>query len=269
MKKAIYFALILVLIAGVSLFGAWAPTVEDSEVRYADAPVYSVYATETISYTKKEVVDECETPGGCPTFYNTNMSNACGVIAGAEIVAFYDKYYPDLIPNWVSYYEASGKYRSQDATYIPALYQQLYTLMQTNVNGEGVSESEFTTGLKSYFTSHGSTMRLSSIKSGSSFNYTSCKNSINSNKVIVLFITPGDVYALSYGNGFDGVSSYTITGNHIMVAYGCLKINYYNSSGLFRSDIYLKVATGWNSPSTVLYKINTGNLQAGYTVNVS
>lgn len=269
MKKTIYFALILVLVASVSLFGAWSPTDEETEIRYADAPVLSTYATEKVSYTRKEVVDEYETPGGCPTYHNTNFSNACGPVAGAEIVAFYDKYYPELIPNWVSYYEASGKYRPQTSAYVQPLLEELYNLMSANVNGDGVSESEFTTGLKSYFTSHGRTLSLSSIKSGSTFNYTSCKSAINSNKVIVLFITPGDVYTLAYGSGFDNVSNYTISGNHIMVAYGYMKINYYNSSGLFRTDTYLKVATGFDSPSIMLYKLNAGNLQAGYITNVS
>lgn len=269
MKKTVYFALILVLVASVSLFGAWSPTDEEAEIRYADAPIISTYATEKVSYTRKEVVDDAETPGGCPAYYNTNLTNSCGPVAGAEIVAFYDKYYPELIPNWVSYYEASGKYRAQEGTYVPALLQDLFTRMQTNVNGDGVSESEFTTGLKSYFTSHGRTLSLSSIKSGSTFNYTSCKNAIDSNKVIVLFITPGDVYTLAYGSGFDNVSNYTISGNHIMVAYGYMKINYYNSSGLFRTDTYLKVATGLSIPSLMLYKLNTNNLQAGYITNVS
>lgn len=269
MKKTVYFALILILIASVSLFGAWSPIVEETETRYADAPVYSTYAFETINYTKKEVVGQQDTAGGCPLYYNTNLTNACGPIAGAEIVAFYDKYYPELIPNWVSYYEASGKYRAQDSTYVGPLLQELYDLMSTNVNGDGVSESEFTTGLKTYFTNHGRTMSLSSIKSGSTFNYTSCKSAIDSNKVIVLFVKPGDLYTMTYGNGFDAIASFNISGNHIMVAYGYLKINYYNSAGLFRTDTYLKVATGLPSIQTALYKLNTGNLQAGYTVNIS
>lgn len=268
MKKAIYFALILVLIAGVSLFGAWAPTVEDTEVRYADAPVYSTYANETISYTKKEIVDDSETAGGCPQ-YKSSLLNSCGPVAGAEIVAFYDKYYPNLIPNWASYYESNGKYRLQDTTYVPALVQELYTLMKTNVNGDGVSESEFTTGLKSYFTSHGSTASLSSVKSGSTFNYTSCKSAVNSNKVIVLFVTPGDLYSITLGSSLDTIRTTTISGNHILVAYGYLKINYYNSTGLFRTDTYLKVATGLNTPATAYYKLNSSNLLSAYIVNVS
>ena len=272
MKKLMYFTLILIILGSISIFGAWSPIAhaETSEARYADSPIISAIAVENVYYTSRVIVDNAKTDGGAPTFVTVDgISNACGAIAGAEIVAFYDKYYPNLIPGWDSYYPATGKYRSQNGTYINPMMQELYRLMQTNVAGEGVSESEFKTGLQQYFTNHGYSASFSSVKSGSTLNYSACKTAVDNNKVMVLFTTPGNIYQISEESNYDAIISYNIGGNHIMIAYGYLQIKYYNGSGLFRTDTYLEVATGRDMPAKAYYKIDSSNLEAAYIVNVS
>ena len=272
MKKLMYFALILVLVAGVTLFGAWSPVtqVETTETRYADAPMVSKIASTSIYFTSREIVEEHNTDGGAPLYYmNEGLDNACGPLAGAAIAAFYDKYYPELIPGWDSYYPSNGKYRLQGSTYTSALLQEMYTLMQTNVNGAGVSESEFKTGLQTYFTNHGYSASFQNVKSGSTLNYSACKAAIDSNKVIVLFTTPGDIYDVAKGSDHDTIISYNIAGNHIMYAYGYLQLKYYNSTGLFRTDTYLLVSTGRSITTIAYYKVDSSNLEAAYVVNVN
>ena len=271
MKKLMYFALVLILLSSVSMFGAWSPTAQaETEIRYNNAPIISTIASEYVYYTSRDIVDEGRTDGGAPTFVTTTgISNACGAIAGAEIVAFYDKYYPNLIPGWDSYFPATGKYRGQNGTYIDPMMQELYSLMQTNVAGEGVSENEFKTGLQTYFSNHGYSASFSSVKSGSTLNYSACKTAVDSNKVIVLFTTPGNIYSIVESSDHDSVGAFTISGNHIMVAYGYLQIKYYNNSGLFRTDTYVEVATGRSTPAKAYYKIDSTNLEAAYVVNVS
>ena len=270
MKKLMYFTLVLVILSSICMFGAWSPIDQATETRYANAPIVSTYASEYVYYTSRDIPDEGRTDGGAPTFLGTTgISNACGAIAGAEIVAFYDKYYPNLIPGWDSYYPATGKYRAQNTTYIDPIMVELYNLMRTNVAGEGVSESEFKTGLQQYFTNHGDTASFASVKSGSALNYSACKTAVDSNKIIVLFITPGNVYAISEGSNYDAIGSYAINGNHIMIAFGYLQIKYYNSTGLFRTDTYLEVATGRDAPMKAYFRIDSSNLEAAYIVNVS
>ena len=270
MKKLLYFTLVLVILSSICIFGAWSPVAQVTETRYNNAPIISTYAGETIYYTSRVIVDDAKTDGGAPAFVGTTgISNACGAIAGAEIVAFYDKYYPNLIPGWDSYYPATGKYRTQNTTYISPMMVELYHLMQTNVAGEGVSESEFKTGLQQYFTNHGYTASFSSVKSGSTLNYSACKTAVDSNKVIVLFITPGNVYDIAEFANYDSVASYTIGGNHIMIAYGYFQVKYYNSTGLFRTDTYLEVATGSSAPTRAYFRIDSSNLEAAYVVNVN
>ena len=271
MKKLMYFTLVLVILSSICMFGAWSPIEQaTTETRYNNAPIITTYATETVYYTSRSIPDEGRTNGGVPTFVGTTgISNACGAIAGAEIVAFYDKYYPNLIPGWDSYYPATGKYRGQNGTYIDPMMVELYNLMQTNVNGEGVSENEFKTGLQQYFTNHGYTASFSSVKSGSTLNYSACKTAVDSNKVIVLFTTPGNIYSISEYSNYDEIDSYTISGNHIMIAFGYLQIKYYNSTGLFRTDTYLEVATGRSGIALAYYRIDSSNLESAYVVNVS
>ena len=270
MKKLLYFALILVLIAGVTVFGAWAPVAQAAvtEMRYADAPMVASIASEQIYYTSKEMT-LVDTDGGAPTFVTTgNLTNSCGAVAGAEIVAFYDKYYPNLIPGWDSYYASSGKYRIQNDTYIAPVMNELYTLMKTNVNGSGTSENEFKVGLQQYFNNRNYSLSYQNIKSGSSMDFNAVKAAVDANKVMVLFITPGEVYDISEWTDHDNYDAYTITGNHIMIAYGYLEIKYYNASGLFRTERLVEVATGHPITSTGFYRINSSNLQAAYVVNV-
>lgn len=270
MKKLTYLALVLILLTGVTVFGAWSPVVAEAmEVRYADAPILSTAASTQIYYTSRNVEDG-QTAGGAPLYDATdNLSNVCGPIAGTAIVAFYDKYYPELIPGWESYYPATGKYRLQGSTYYYSVLHELYTLMQTNVNGDGVSESEFKTGLQTYINNHGYSASYTNVKSGSSLNYSACKNAIDNNKVIVLFTKPGAVYMLGEYSGYDTWTEINITGNHIMYAYGYIQIKYYNSAGLFRTETVLKVSTGRVSPGIAYYKVDSSNLEAAYVVNVA
>lgn len=267
MKKMTLAVLPFLLIC-VMMFGAWAP-VEGSEQRYADAPFLSTYATETVYYTKRDIVELGSTDGGAPQYTAMNgMTNACGAVAGAEIVAFYDKYYPALIPGWTSYYPASGKYRLEDSTYVPALMNSLYTLMRTNVDDVGVSKTDFLNGLKSYVNGQGYTISYQDVKSGQTVDYEACKNAIDNNKVVVLLAYPTSVYTVGDGTGYDTITATSISGAHIMVAYGYAQVKYYNESGLFRTDYYLNVVTGRTAPKVASFKVGGSDIDGAYIVDI-
>ncbi len=268
MKKTKRLSLLPLLLAFLFTCGAWT-TKANSTTRYADQPFLSAYADEIVSYTKREIVEENVTDGKSPQYKQIDgLTNACGAVAGAEIVAFYDKYYSEMIPGWTSYYSTSGKYRNADTTYVPALMRELYTLMRTNVDDVGVSESDFKNGLKSYINSKGYEVSFQNVISSNTVNYAACKSAIDNNKVIVLFAQAGDIYSIISEVGYDEISPAYIAGEHIMVAYGYKQIRYYNTSGVFRTDTYLEVATGKSSPKIAFYKINPHKLNAAYVVNI-
>lgn len=260
---AILLIFVVVFAAGTSAFAS------AGEIRYADAPILSTYDSEIINYTSREITQENYTFGRCPMFTGTSdLTNACGAVAGAEIVAFYDRYYDNLIPDWTPYYTSNNNYRRQDSVVVPALIRELYTLMRTNVDDVGVSESDFLNGLTSYVNGKGHKVNYQSVKSGKSISFEQCKNAIDNNKVIVLFVLPTTVYNLTETSNYDLLSPKNIAGAHIMVAYGYLQIKYYNNSGLFRTDTYLYASTGKGDFPSAYYRIDSATTQAAYIVNV-
>ena len=268
MTRTKTFIIVAILLAFVSVFGVWTGS-NNAETRYADSQLYSTYANETVSYTRKEVVGPVYTLGNCPYFHSMpEMTNACGAVAGAELVAFYDRYFPDLIPDWTPYYTSNNNYRRQDSTYVPAVMRQLYTLMRTNVDDVGVSRSDFLNGLTSYFNSKGRQISYQSVTSFGKLNYEQCKTAINNNKAIVLFALPTDVYDVALNSNSDTIISTSIASAHIMVAFGYCEIKYYNASGLFRTDTYLMVAMGKAGYTYKFYRVDSADTEAAYIVNV-
>lgn len=242
-----------------------------SETRYYDAPGVMPISgqSEVISFSRKEETI-IEFPYAVPNYYTNTYENACGPVAGANIVGYYDKYYEDLIPDYTAYYPANGRYRRPDATYVPGLIGDLYTLMQTNVVDVGVSESECLDGLQDYVEGKNRSIAYTSVKSGS-LNTTAYKNAINNQIPVMLFCESTTLLVLSEGNLQDTFLYAMSSSAHIVVGYGYREIKYYDANNVnFRTDVYLRVATGWmTNASGYLRANNTSWLNSAYVVNVS
>ncbi len=278
MKKNVLVSLAATALLGACVIGAPfnASNVSasaESEKRYYDYTVsVSRSATTEYVYYTNRVDDEITTAYGMPFYYvmGSTMTNACGAVAGTEIVGFYDRYYENLVPNYTTYYPSNNRYRSQDSTYIPAVMQDLYTRMRTNVDDVGVSETDCTNGLKSYFTSKGLTLSYSSVKSGSSFSYSLYKQAIDANKPVLLFCTDLKQTAIGYNTTYDTLITTPTTGSHIIVGYGYYTIKYYNNGTLFRTDDYILAANGQAITRDICVDISdTSWFDAGYAVSVS
>lgn len=279
--KSIFKKCICSIVAFATLFGgvmgvfshktsvARADTV--SEMRYYDAPgvMLTSGTDETITYTRKEET-EIIFPNAVPNYYTNTYDNACGPVAGANIVGYYDKYYEDLIPDYTAYYPANGRYRLIDGTYIPALIGDLYTLMRTNVVDVGVSESECLEGLQDYVEGKNRSITYTNIKSGS-FNMTAYKNAMSNQVPVILFCQSTDVVLIDTGEQQDEVLHLMSSSTHIVVGYGYREIKYYDTSNVnFRTDVYLRVATGWMTNASGYLKANSMSwLNSAYVVNVS
>lgn len=266
-KKILVVAAMLIALLAC---GAWTVVDGAVETRYADPTLLSTYADERIDFTSRDVVGPVTTPGKCPYYYHfSDMPNSCGAVAGAEIVAYYDKYFPNLIPDWDSYFPSTGKYRSQNSTYVEPMMRDLYTRMRTNVDDVGVSQTDCLNGLTSYVNSKGYQVSYQSVMSGSTLNFEQCKTAIANNKVIILFAAPTSVYDLSVGNDHDTLIPINISGAHIMVLYGYCETIYYNNGVQFRHDKYFYVAMGMAGYTSKLYKVNDTATQAAYVVNIT
>ena len=241
---------------------------ETAELRYYDAPLLSAASIEEIHFTGR-VVTQRDTDGGAPLNNSTpGLDNCCGPLAGTNAVAFYDKYYENLIPNYSPCYPDSGTYYMSDYRNTNPVLLELYDLMKCNVGSHGVNEEGFKNGLQTYFNKRGLTITYRSAAENKQLNYNTCVEAVRANKVIVLFTTPGYIYDIAGYSNYDVITKMNISGNHIMLAYGFMERVYYQGSDS-RKDYYVRVATGLGDPDNAYYKIDSTNLEAAYVLDVA
>ena len=275
LKKLTCFVAALMAVCGsaVSLTTNTASADEALEGRYYDKPVVSTRAAgdyENISYANKEST-YIQTPNRVPLYHHGTLENACGPIGGSIVVGYYDKYFQNLIPNYTNYYTATGKYRLQDSTYIPALIQEMYTMMQTNVVAPGVSESECLDGLEAYVEGKGYSISYTAVKPyNGTFNHTAYQNAINNGQPVILFCDTVQLVQASEYDTYDQIGIAQESQDQIIVGFGYHIYRYYNASGTnFRTDIYLAVATGWYPNNIGFVKINDDSwLDSGFAVDI-
>ena len=274
MKKNVLVALAVSALVSASSLCPFASktAAADEELRYYYPDLMTCEVTsEQISCTNM-TENEVTTSYDAPLYYATgNLTNCCGAVAGAVIVGFYDRYYTDLIPNWTPYY-SNGMYKRADGTYVPAVMQELYTLMRTNVDDVGVSQADCKSGLQTYFSNRNYTLSYSSIESNSVFNFSLYQQSIAANKPVILFCNNVTVSAVGYSStsNLGLITNIPISGGHIVIGYGYTTVNYYNGDTIFRSDTYLKVSNGRSDLADAYIKIDsTSWLVDGYSVTVS
>lgn len=274
LKKLTCFVATLVAVCGsaVSLTANTASADQTVEGRYYDKPVVSRAAgdVEIINFASIDNI-YIETPNRVPLYYSNTLENACGPIGGGIVVGYYDKYFQNLIPNYINYLTTTGKYRPQDSTYIPAMLQEMYTLMQTNVVAPGVSESECLDGLEAYVEGKGYSISYTAVKPyNGTFSHTAYQNAINNGQPVILFCdTVQLVQATEYAT-YNRIGVEQESQDHIIVGFGYQIYRYYDVNGNnFRTDIYLAVATGWNPNNIGFVKINDeGWLDSGFAVDI-
>lgn len=269
--KRIVSWLILSVIAAASL--CMTGFTKKSEVRYngyGEAVLYSAETTkETINFTKREYT-YVETVKAVPKYDQlSDLPNSCGPTAGATIVGFYDKQYEELIPDYTAYLP-NGRYKGRDMVYVPKLMCELYTLMRTNVDAEGVSQTDCLNGLRTYVNNCGRTLTYSNVKSGYIINETSYAAAINNNMPVILFCRKMDVYNMSATSTSETVVCTNLDGAHVAVGYGIYTVDYYNGDTIFRTDKYVRISTGLNFITDGYLKISSTDwCNAAYSVLVA
>lgn len=231
----------------------------DEEVRYTNGGISLMSTTvNNIYYTSRVQLDYGITDGTAPTYLATGAyTNACGAIAGANTIGFYDKYIEDLIPGWVSYFPANGRYKPDDAVYIPAVIEELYYRMDTNVVDVGVSEDEFLNGLTEYVEVRNHDIIFTSLFSGGQVNFEGCKTFIDANKPILVFCDPTYMITISQETGYDYVTGVSLDSAHIALVFGYERIRYTLTNGSTLTKTYLIMSTGQTIPRAAYLDIST------------
>lgn len=276
MKKCTCFvaAALAVAFGGIGLTPKKASADEASERRYHDAPMISTCASagdyEDIYFARKEVT-YVGTPNNVPYYYSNTLSNACGAVAGGIVVGYYDKYFQELIPGYTNYYTATGKYRPQNDTYIVPMMAELYDLMQINVVAPGVSESECLDGLEAFVEEQGYSIDYTAVMPyGSSFDHEDYQDAVSAGEPVLLFCDSVTLCEIFIRDTNDRVSVSQVSQDHIVVGFGYQIVQYYDENdNNFRTDTYLKVASGWNPNNMGYLKINDDNwLDSAFAVDI-
>lgn len=197
-----------------------------------------------------------------------SFSNECSVIAGANIIQYWDRYKTNLIPNYApgkslsSYFLYSGESDTTDK-----LIQDLYYDMGTNTNGYGTTINQFLNGLVKYNNRNGGySITYNSCMSAGKFNYNIAKQFIDNQQPIVLFLSSFNIVIINNKENNDNLSITLSQFNHTISAFGYKDITYKLTNGTNRNDKYLAIATGMRELPTgyfnIAYKTNIDNALA-------
>ncbi len=257
LKKNIV-AMIALLMSALCIWQVSSIAFADEEVRYTNGGISLYSSAEYLYYNSRTQLEYNITPGMAPTYIATGeYTNACGAIAGANTIGFFDKYIEDLIPGWQSYFPANGRYKPDDKVYIPAVIAELYTLMRTNVDDVGVSETDFLNGLREFVELRDKNITYTSLYSNGTINYAGCKASIDAGKPILVFMDPTDMISISVRDGNDYIMRQSLASAHIALIYGYERIQYVLTDNTVRTDTYLIMSTGLTSPKVSYLDITT------------
>lgn len=253
---------------------------EAEVVAYSDDILYSAISTqnaetETIYYSRKDTTTY-QINSSFPDYYNTNSSltNTCANVAGANIVGFYDRYYDDLIPSYTT-----GIQRGNNYTYYPmslnkdkkqSVINMLYTSMKTNTKNDGTTQDDFQNGLKEYVQLQGRNISYTSVMTNGTFSLTKYETELRKGNPVALFLSGYNFVVLVDSGSQVIITKNVYEGNHIVVAYGYQKINYYNANNnLVKSNIYIYVSSGINTVKGYYLLNNGGNINAAEAVAIN
>lgn len=273
LRRNTCFALAFLAACGTLGMRVNAASADVSEARYYDtygvSPCADAGSVEKIEFSRREETVYIYTPNNVPYYYNVSLTNACGAIGGGIVVGYYDKYFENLIPDYTPYYAASGKYKSMETTEVSSMIGELYTYMRTNVDDVGVSRTDCLNGLQAYVQDQGYSLSYTSVM-GTSFDHSAYQTAINNGEPVLLFCSSVELCDIYPSDTYDEIGVAQNSTNHIMVGFGYRQIKYYDENDTnFRTDTYLKVASGWAENSMGYVKINSDAwLNNAYAVDI-
>ncbi len=276
--------IIMVLIIAVSSFCITTFSAnnkcEAEVISFSDDLLYSDMSApkvevENFSYSRKDTTSYMIN-NSFPDYFNTNLSltNACANVAGANIIGYYDRYYDTLIPSCTVGANRTAGYKYFAMTVNKdkkqAIIDLFYNSMKTNTKNNGTTQDDFQRGLKEYVQSRGRNLSYISVMSNGIFNLNSFDAELRNGRPVVLFLS-----GYNFASLVDSASQVKITksvyvGNHIIVAYGYQKVDYYNANNtLIKSHTYIYVSTGVENIKGYYLLNNGGNMIAAEAVAIN
>ena len=236
-----------------------------------------VDASYYVYYDERVIVDEAHL-FSVPSYGNANSAvyNACAVLAGANIVGYYDQWATNLMPNFEPGMQFPAGYMyypdmKYDAT-VEMTYE-LYQLMNTNVGHLGTTSADFISGLDDYAENAGYDLSYYSMYSSpTSVNLNTLKTAINQGKVGLIMCSKYNyVSSISPSSaGYDYVAKWTYDIGHMMMVYGYQTLAYYQNGVNVKTATYLLVCSSYASGDKGFMEINSySDIDEAYIMTIS
>ena len=272
---------IILIIAALTSFGVQYIAYADSSFAESIDEVYYAASgsitkeTENFTYATKTTESYSINPT-FPDYFNANgaLLNTCSNVAGANIIGYYDRYFDELIPDYTA-----GRLNKSNYIYFPmgyyaekkqAVINDLYQRMKTNVNGEGNTQTEYKNGLSSYVQSKGLATTYYSVMTSGKFDLEKTKTQLQNGNPISLYMSGYNFTKVTDSGNSVTLEKSLFDGNHIAVAYGYEKVTYLNANGsVLRTEIYLKVSTGYDGITGVYVVNKYGTLNDAEAVHIA
>lgn len=278
-------AVILAVITAIAVIGSTANNVAFAtdvpeeiyygDDLYGDSVDNSESEVEYINYATKN-----ETYGFInntyPVYYNldNNLKNGCANVAGASIIGYYDRFYEDFIPN-----STPGFVRNNIYNYYPMLMDKelkqsvintLYVDMKTNNPNAGTSQANYKSGLSAFISRKGKSTSFTSVMTNGKFDLNKAIAQFNQGYPISLYLQGFNVTSVDeVSDNQTRLVKVLYSGNHIMIAYGYDKIDYYDANGqLVKSNVYLLISSGMMGLTGRYIVNNNGILDDAESVRV-
>ncbi len=272
MKKIICFAICASIC--ICFFPYSARTIEKVYADGFNGATYEETVKEEIFYDSKDE-QEFYINGSLPKYSDTNQNpNSCANVAGSIVLGYYDKTYNELIPNFSSARIIKDRilYATQGVE-VQNTIDSLYKKMKTNTVGNGTTANGFKDGLKDYVNEKGLSITYSSVVKNEELDVQKYEQSILEEKPVVLFVskyTLIDFSGIETTSGKDIYTKQLYGGDHVLVAYGVRKIQYFDDEGNKLNDrIFLRVATGYKQGSLGYILLDSRTrLVEGYEIEI-
>ncbi len=198
---------------------------------------------ETISYAYKKTSAEGEIKSRVPDFHTMEGGGSCANVAGAIMIAYYDRFCENLVPDYTTYRLILGNisYKGISSQTLGVM-SSLYSLMGTD--SDGTTFNGYQDGMRKYVQSHGYSYSYADV---GNINWNTYVSSINNQRPIAIFLSKYTFLSVIKTNdNVDTILTNTTYVGHVVIAYGYEIEEYYNSNNeLIAKRNYLKVASGF------------------------
>lgn len=242
--------------------------VVDEHTVYRDDGTYNGTGTQT-SGTYDFICDDYKVlDEAChikpPSFGNgySSMANACGPLAGMNIVAFYDRWCENLIPDYTpgvmfstGYQYYADRYLSQTENAI----KSLYGLMKTAEYG-GTTSANFKSGLNTYVKNAGYKLSSTSFYGNTkTVNLNALKTAIQQDKVGLLMCSRFNfVYDVNFYKElcYAKVVKTNFDAGHMMMVTGYRTVQFYLNNSVVCTETFLYVCSSFSTGERGYVQLN-------------